>query len=200
VGIGLCDSQCKLQILMTLICRRAATEDAPAIAELASTLQLRAGDDIGHAVSQGFLVFAKPREAYELRFAVSQYCVVALEEEQIVGFLIAHDKAELEALGSNLGYMQTLKDYLFSLSYPHWIYIDQIAVDSNFQHKGIGQKMHDFLFANAPDSVLIAGVTHMPVPNERSLGFFTKNGHMLKKELQEGEWLCGMYVRETGTR
>lgn len=180
---------------MTLICRRAATEDAPAIAELASTLQLRAGDDIGHAVSHGFLVFAKPQEAYELRFAVSRYCIVAEEEGQIVGFLIAHDQAELEALGEHLGYMQTLKEYLFGLPYAHWIYIDQIAVDSHHQHKGIGQKMHDFLSANAPDSVLVAGVTHMPVPNERSLGFFTKNGHVLSRELQEGEWLCGMYVR-----
>lgn len=181
---------------MEVHCRQATAEDAPAIAALAKQLQLRAGDDIDHAVSHGFLVFAKPEEAYRNRFTSSQYCIVAEQEGEIAGFLVAHDTAELDALGSELGYMQSLKEYLFALPYPHWVYIDQIAVSADFQHKGIGQQMHDYLCVVAPESVLIAGVTHMPVPNERSLGFFTKNGHILKKELQEGEWLCGMYARE----
>jgi predicted GNAT superfamily acetyltransferase len=182
------------------VCRRALASDAPAIAVLAKQLQLQAGDDIDHAVSHGFLVFAKPEEAYQNRFTASRYCIVAEQEGEITGFLVAHDRVELDALGSDLGYMQSLKEYLFGLPYSHWVYIDQIAVSANSQHQGIGQQMHDYLCNQSPKSVIIAGVTHMPVPNERSLGFFTRNGHILKKELQEGEWLCGMYVRETESK
>jgi predicted GNAT superfamily acetyltransferase len=177
-------------------CRRAVPEDAQAIAALAQQLQIREGDDASTAAVHGFLLYAKPEEVYTQRLSISQYCAVAEREGEIVGFLIAHDRGELEGLGESLRYPKALREYLFSLTYPHWIYIDQIAVHADLQHGGIGQHLYDFLHANAPESVLVACTTHDPIPNEASRNFFTKNNHALLTELQEGEWLCGVYGRE----
>ena len=180
----------------TISYRQAAPGDEHAVSALAKHLEMQEGDDPSAARIHGFLLYAKPEEAYRQRFSISKYCSVAEQNGEIIGFLIAHDREELEELGESLKYPRALKEYLFGLSYPHWVYIDQIAVHPGHQHHGIGQHLYDFAVGDESGSVLIAGATHDPVPNEASLHFFEKNGHTLLTELREGEWLCGMYGRE----
>ncbi|KKW39571.1 hypothetical protein A2217_05190 [Candidatus Peribacteria bacterium RIFOXYA2_FULL_55_28] len=176
-------------------CRKAVPGDEHAVSALAKRLEIHEGDDPSLAMHRGFLFYAKPEEVYRQRFSISQYCFIAEQEGEIVGALVAHDRGELEELGASLKYPRALVEYLFSLQYPHWIYIDELAVHPGHQHHGIGQHLYDFAFGNVPGSVLLAGISHDPIPNEASLHFFTKNGHTLLTELQEGEWLCGIYGR-----
>lgn len=179
----------------TISYRRAVPGDEQAVSVLAQQLEMQEDDDPSTAMLRGFLLYAKPEEAYRQRFSISKYCSIVEQEGEIIGFLIAHDREELEELGESLRYPKALKEYLYGLTYPHWIYIDQIAVHPEHQHHGIGQSLYDFAVGDASGSVLIAGATHDPVPNEASLHFFTKNGHSLLTELQEGKWLCGMYAK-----
>ena len=177
-------------------CRKAVPEDVQAVVALGKQLELREGEDPSDACSHGFLIYVKPGEAYEKRFSLSQYCSVAELDGEIVGFLIAHDAEELTAMGDLLKYPQVLKEYLFALEHPHWIYIDQIAVGPKHQKQGIGQSLYDFTFGDTKKSLLVAGNTLSPIPNEASYQFFSKNGHTLLSELKEGKWRFGMYGKE----
>lgn len=177
-----------------ILCRKAVPGDEDAVFALAKSLEMHPGGT-DEARTHGFLIAAKSVETYRSRFAVSRYSLVAESGGQVVGFMIAHDAAELAALGSDLRYFQSLKDYLAGLRLPHWVYIDEIGVHSAWQHHGVGHAMHAFLRELAPRSALVAGITHAPVPNESSRAFFTGCGHALHAEVQEGDWRCGMYVR-----
>jgi len=176
--------------------RRATVEDVAAVIELGKMLEFHEGDNTTELSSRGFLLFVKPEEAYAKRFSFSQYCSVAERGRTIVGFLIAHDRRELEAMGDLLQYPKALLQKLYALEHPHWIYIDQIAVHPEYQHQGIGQHLYDFVFGDTKASFLIAGVTHKPIANLVSRSFFEKNGHTLCTEFTGGRWLCGLYGRD----
>lgn len=174
--------------------RKAVPDDASAVVALANELEFNKGDDGQSATEHGFLLYAKSEETYKQRFSVSKNSVVAELDGKLIGYLIVHDRDEHKELGDLLRYPITLKNYLLNQIETDYLYIDQIAIYPEYQQHGIGQHLYDFVFADISDRTIIACVAIEPLPNHASEAFFTKNGFAKKQELQEGDWLCGVYM------
>lgn len=154
-----------------------------------STIALAVTYDPQRDVFNGFLVYPKSPEEYGERMKISKRFLVAKQENGVLGFILAHDEKELDALPE--GKPRYLKDVKFG---ENDIYVDQIVVHPKYQGNGVGRQLLETLVEMEPEGHFFTFVTHKPVENTKSINFFKRNGWELEQEVQIEDMICGLYT------
>lgn len=183
---------------MNITIRKAVLQDAKELSNISHALTIQ---DYS-AYPTGFLVFPKSPEQYKKCMEQSNHFFVAydLDAETIAGWIIAEDMDELEAM---YDYMHTQEAAIYDwlLQQPRNIlYIDQIAVATQYQHKSIGSQLLKAVTESEPDKQYLAAISLKPAFNEQSVHFFSKKHgwgkiHELWDDIPgHPRILCGIYA------
>lgn len=174
--------------------RRARVEDAQAISRIAESVRF---NPESADPKRGYLVFVGKPEEYAARLAGNECSYVAVENGEVVAFLLAMPTAENAAT-------HVVSDGAEALLFGGGaVLVDQIGVDLNSRGKGVGAAMYSRLLEEHHPARMTASVMHGPVKNLRSAGFFSgRCGWKCIGEYTEGFGLMwGIYEwKEDGTQ
>ena len=176
--------------------RKAKPNDLDRICAVAESVRL----DPRHAQQGGFLVYVLDRAGYAERLAVTDLFYVAIERDEVVGFLLCYEDRTVAAL---VRQGRLREDVLQASAVAgcdgRWIYADQLAVHPAHAAHGTGmalvweayQEVRDRGF----DSVFVA-VLHDP-PNTRSQAFCEALGFAFQGTMRYHDGrLWGLYSRD----
>lgn len=166
-----------------------ATElDAEAIYQLATQLQFDSVSD----KPQGFLVFVPDQKAYAQKLEKASVSLVAYKDQTLAGYLIAYTKANIISAGKQSEpEIQRIERCIDS----DYIYIEQVAVNKDYWHKGVAQLLLDNVVKQKPGMTLAAAIVEGPTLNTASMSFFTKNKFQKAGEIKRNDWLAGIYLK-----
>ena len=179
---------------MALNIRKATVEDASSISAIAQELQI--GDERLPAAGQtGFLLWAQQPDTYVHRINHSDHFVVAEEDTEVVGFLMAYSLQEIATYFRDMPYEDDVLSLFFERYDSSVIYPDQIGVLPSHKRKGVGGLMDDYLTSLCPNVGFATVIGHAPIWNEASIGYFTSRRYQLAQEIQQDDWTLGLYER-----
>jgi ribosomal protein S18 acetylase RimI-like enzyme len=178
-------SPCSLQPVSI---RKAVTDDAPRIHEVAESLRYRPPGS-----EKGFLVHVRTEEEYRRILDISCQSHAAEEDGILVGFLLVHSMPELEELTKDVLAADRVVTHVLGLGDQTAMYADQIGVDLAARSRGIGQQLASAMMAENPKTRFLAAIMHRPSKNMPSLRLALRNGWHLTTEVWDSEYLWGIY-------
>lgn len=145
--------------------------------------------------SEGFIVRERTVEAYRYCIDHSTYFWVARASEQIVGFLMTYELDFLTQAAGQMKYSPEIVAYLTSHATPPAIFADQTVIHPQWRRKGIMAGMAMELLKITPGYKQVwAAAAHAPHRNYRSIELALSFQMSLHTEIQQGEWLWGLYM------
>lgn len=179
-----------------MIVRRATAVDLDRICAIAEAVRL----DPDQPQIGGFLVYMYGKEGYAERLAATDLFDVAVEDGQVVGFLVCHEDHVVEDL---------VRRGVFSEDLLHakelagckgrWLYGDQLAVDPAYASKGVAIQLAWSFYLQTRhrglESMFVA-ILHEPL-NERSKALGESLGFVLRATMRYHDGrLWGLYGRD----
>jgi len=151
--------------------RRAGAADGAAVAGIAEAVRYRPGSADG---ARGYLVYVRPAEEYATLFGRAETAAWIAEDEsgRALGFLWCERRGEGE-----------------------W-YLEQIGIQPEARGLGVAAALHERMLAELSPARLECEIMHEPLRNERSRGFFLRQGWRCVGEKADGEFVWGRYARE----
>lgn len=179
-----------------MLVRRATSQDLDGVCAVAEAVRL----DPAHAQIGGFLVYMHGREGYAERLAATDLFDVAVEDGEVVGFLICYEDRTVEDLvGRGTISADVLRAKQAAGCDGRWLYGDQIAIHPEHASRGVAIHLVWDLYQKVRqrgiDSVFVA-ILHEPM-NARSKAFCESMGFVLRGTLRyEDGCLWGVYGRD----
>jgi GNAT superfamily N-acetyltransferase len=176
--------------------RRATPQDLDGICAVAEAVRL----DPEHAQIGGFLVYMHGRQGYADRLAATDLFDVAIEDGEVVGFLVCYEDRTVEDLvGRGALSADVLRAKDAAGCEGRWIYGDQIAIHPEHASRGVAihlvWDLYQKVRQRGVDSVFVA-ILHEPL-NARSKAFCESMGFLLRGTLRyEDGRLWGLYGRD----
>lgn len=170
---------------------RAKAEHAEAIHRIARRLQLE-GRELTAAVKSGFFLYAGSVTDYQKTLRESDFCYIAREAQECIGFLTTITPEALAKLPAGPN-----RD-LFEENGEFPLLIEQIGVTPEWQHRGVGQSLIEELLEKSKTTRLMATVVHSPVRNEGSIQFLLRNQWRLHREVTTVKRVWGFYEYRQG--
>jgi len=179
-----------------MIIRRATPHDLDGICAVADAVKL----DPLHAQIGGFLVYMHGKQGYADRLAATELFDVAIEDEEVVGFLVCYEDHTAEDLvGKGILSADVLRAKAAAGCSGRWIYGDQIAIRPESASHGVAIHLVWDLYQKVKqrhiDSVFVA-ILHEPL-NTKSKAFCEALGFACRGTLRyEDGRLWGLYGRD----
>lgn len=153
--------------------RRATATDGAAVAGIAEAVRYRPESADG---KQGYLVHVRTADGYASLFRLPEISAWIAEDEsgRALGFLWCDRRGEGE-----------------------W-HLEQIGIHPEARGLGIAAALHERMLEELRPARLECEIMHEPLRNERSRGFFLKQGWRCVGEKADGAFVWGRYAREGG--
>ncbi len=154
-----------------LIFRPAAPSDIQAIVKINNQYT-----ELGNnADNHGLLLKKLDMENVENSIAANtnRYFVAQTSDSVINGFIEIADHFADNLLEHIQWEDEIMRDIVLS---DRTIYIEQVAVDKNFQSQGVASYLYHSIFEMFPDTVFTAFVINRPIKNTSSISFHKKQG------------------------
>jgi ribosomal protein S18 acetylase RimI-like enzyme len=166
-----------------VIVRRATPGDLDGICAVAESVRLNPL----HAQEGGFLVYVLDRQGYADRLAASDLFYVAIDRDEVVGFLLCYDdRTVVDLVEQGVLSDDMLRARAVAGCDGRWIYGDQLAVHPAHACQEVGislaWELYRQLRNRGSDSVFVA-ILHDP-PNTRSKAFCEALGFVFKGALR----------------
>jgi ribosomal protein S18 acetylase RimI-like enzyme len=151
--------------------RRATATDGAAVAGIAEAVRYRPESADG---AQGYLVYLRTAEGYASLFSLPEIAAWIAEDEcgRALGFLWCDRRGEGE-----------------------W-HLEQIGIHPEARGLGVAAALHQRMLEELRPARLECEIMHEPLRNERSRGFFLKQGWRWVGEKADGPFVWGQYARE----
>ena len=167
--------------------------DEYAIAECAKSAVLHSSQPV--LDNAGFIVRERTVEAYRFCIDHSAYFWVARAADQIVGFLMTYELSLLTQAAGQMKYSPEIVAYLNSQAVQPAIFADQTVIHPHWRKKGLMSGMAMELLKVTPGYKQVwAAAAHAPLRNNRSIELALSFQMKLQTEIQQGEWLWGLYA------
>ena len=129
-----------------------------------------------------------PISDFEEFIHISSFFIVVEINEQVAAFLIV--------LGPGQSYDSENYSY-FSNNYDSFDYVDRIVVGDNFQGKGIGKALYNYLMESSKEDRITCEVNLDP-PNPKSILFHKKMGfkEVAQQHSEGGKKWVSLKIRE----
>jgi ribosomal protein S18 acetylase RimI-like enzyme len=151
---------------MAITVRTAQTADLARIVAIAEARAL-SSTDIRVAPSQGFLVSGYSRDDYAELLERAEYFYVAVDGEEILGFVVAYGR---ERVGEDEWLNREM-----SLYFPNFTVIKQVATAPAASNRGVGALLYQRVLERNLQVPVIAAVVAEP-PNRASTALHQKHG------------------------
>ena len=177
-----------------MIIRKATPEDLEGICKVMNAVKL----DYDNPQKCGFLAYGLNHEGYAQRITSSDYFYVALNEDEVVGFLMCYDNETLKGLmkSGELDHDDMLTKRV-SEQQGKYIYGDQIGVIPDRTLNGVGTSMMETLFDEMRRTEIFdmyVGILHEPAMNSASKKFCERLGFSHQESVRNSDnHLWGIY-------